>query len=82
MISPPLSYTEFISKNNQHRFKDTNKCVRAYAQPGSDRCVVKLLDTYMALLPPSSPYFYPRALNEFPRDPSKSCFVNQRVGVN
>ena len=28
-------YTEFISKNNQHRFKDTNKCVCAYAKPGS-----------------------------------------------
>ena len=78
-------YTEFISKNNQHRFKDTNstnKSVRAYAQPGSNRCIVKLLDTYMALLPPGSPVFYLRALNEFPSEPNKSCFVNQRVGVN
>lgn len=78
-------YTEFISKNNQHQFKDTNstnKCVCAYAQPGSNRCVVKLLDTYLALLPPGSSVFYLRALNEFPTDPSKSCFVNQRVGVN
>ena len=78
-------YTEFISKNNQHRFKDTNstnKCVRAYAQPGSSRCVVKLLDTYLSLLPPSSPVFYLRALNEFPSESNKSCFVNQRVGVN
>ena len=32
-------YTEFISKNNQHRFKDinsTNKEVCSYAQPGSN----------------------------------------------
>ena len=56
--------------------------MRAYAQPGSNRCVVKLLDTYMALLPPGSPVFYPRTLNEFPSDPNKYCFVNQRVGVN
>ena len=75
-------YTEFVSKNNQHRFKDTNstnKCVRAYAQPGSDRCVVKLLDTYLSLLPPNSPVFYLRPLNDFPNKP---CFVNNRVGVN
>ena len=70
-------YTELISKNNPHQFKDTNstnKCVHA--------CVLKLLDTYIARLPPNSPVFYLRALNEFPSDPSKSCFVNQRVGIN
>ena len=41
-------YHEFMSKNNQHRFKDinsTNKCCQAYAMPGSARCVVRLLDT-------------------------------------
>ena len=44
-------YTEFVSKNNQHRFKDTdskNKSVRVYAQPASDRCLVKILDTYLS----------------------------------
>ncbi len=42
-------YTEFIPKNNQHRFKDVNmqnKVARAYAQGGTERCVVKLLDRY------------------------------------
>ena len=36
----------------------TNKSVRAYAQPASIQCIVKLLDTYMALLPPGYPVFY------------------------
>ena len=43
---------------------------------------MKLLDIYMARLPPNSPVFYLRALSEFPSDPSKSFFANQRVGVN
>ena len=78
-------YTEFISKNNQHRFKDvdsSNKCVRVYAQPESEKCIVKLLDEYLALLPGHAMVFYVRPLNEFPRDPTKSCFINSRVGVN
>ncbi len=78
-------YVEFISKNNQHRFKDinsTNKCVRFYAQPGSDRCLVKLLDKYLSLLPAGASHFYMRALDKFPSNPEKPCFVNQRVGVN
>ena len=32
-------YTEFVSKNNQHRFKDTNmqnKESKTYVMPGSD----------------------------------------------
>ena len=78
-------YTEFISKNNQHRFKDinsTNKQVRSYAQPGSDQCLVKLLDIYMKYLPPDADCFYRRPLAKFPEDPLKSCFSKQRVGVN
>ena len=54
-------YTEFISKNNQHRLKDNdmrNKQVRTYALPGSDRCLVKLLDTYLSKLVPNSEHFY------------------------
>ena len=58
-------YTEFISKNNMHRFKDinaTNKCVRAYGSPGSERCVVRLLDLYLSKLPMNPPGFYLRPL--------------------
>jgi len=43
-------YVEFISKNNRHRFKDTNasnKEVKVYAMPGSSRYMVKLLDKYL-----------------------------------
>jgi len=78
-------YVELISKNNQHRFKDINmknKCIRAYALPGNERCVVKLLDTYLDMLPPNAPYFYMRALEKFPGDLKKSGITNQRVGVN
>ena len=48
-------YTEFISKNNQHRFKDINlqnKVVRTFALPHSSRCVVKLLDLSIYLTIP------------------------------
>ena len=59
-----------------------NKCTRAYALPGKERCVVKLLDTYLSLLPPNAPYFYMRVLDKFHAELSKSCVTKQRVGVN
>ena len=62
-----------ISKNNQHRFKDCkvkNKKVRSYAQPGSEKCLVTLLDTYLSKLPQDSTFFYMRPLEGFPEDPS------------
>ena len=58
-------YQEFTSKNNQHRFKDinaTNKSVRVYATPGSDRCVVHLPDFYLSKLSSDPPGFYLRPL--------------------
>ena len=78
-------YTEFISKNNQHRFTDTNstnKVVRSYALPGKEHCMVKLLDKYFSLLSPAAPYFYMKAKEKFPADPTVSCLINQRVGIN
>ena len=63
-----------ISKNNQHRFKDTdskNKRVRVYAQPGSDGCLVKILATYLASLPKNFSCFYARPLGKFNSDPMK-----------
>lgn len=78
-------YTEFISKTNQHRFKDLNsegKVSRAYAQVDVEHCVVKLLDSYLAKLPPKSPHFYMRALEKPPVSTSKPWYVKQRVGVN
>ena len=78
-------YREYISKNNQHRFKDINsknKTVKAFALPGNDRCVVKLLDKYLSLLPSDASYFYMRAKDKAPPNPSVSSFANQRVGIN
>ena len=70
-------YTEFISKNNQHRFKDinsVNKSVKVYAQPGSVRCVVRLLDFYISKLPQNPPGFYLRPQDKTPPD-GKPCMV-------
>ena len=57
-------YSKYISKNNRHQFKDINsknKTVKAFALPQNDRCVVKLLDKYLSLLPSDALYFYMRA---------------------
>ena len=77
-------YTEFISKNNQHKFKDyeSGKVSRAYAQIGQECCIVKLLDKYLAKLPPGSPSFYMRPVDKRPVTKSGSWYTKQRVGVN
>ena len=78
-------YTEFISKNNQHRFKDvnaSNKSCRVYAQPGSERCVVRLIDLYIAKLPENPPAFYLRPLDKVPSSDDKPWYCKSRVGVN
>ena len=78
-------YTEYISKNNQHRFKDLNsssKITRADAQVDSRHCVVKLLDTYPAKLHPEGSIFYMRPLESLPVDESKPWYTKQQVGVN
>ena len=75
---------EFISKNNQHRFKDvnaSNKSCRVYAQPGSERCVVRLIDLYIAKLPENPPAFYLRPLDKVLSD-DKPWYCKSRVGVN
>ena len=77
-------YTEFISKNNQHRFKDVNamnKSCRVYAQPGSERCVVRLIDFYISKLPTEPAAFYLRPLGKVPEG-SKPWYCKSRVGVN
>lgn len=78
-------YTEFISKNNQHRFKDIqskNKSVQVYATVGSRKCFVRLLDFYFDELPPDPKAFYLRPLAKIPDDSSKPCFSNVPVGIN
>ena len=58
-------YVEYISKNNQHKFKDINsknKEVKVYALVGNPRCLVKLLDQYLERLPPGAPFLYMQPL--------------------
>lgn len=53
-------YTEFISKNNQHRFKGIHaksKTVKTYAVIESDKCLVKILDCYVNKVPQESKAF-------------------------
>ncbi len=78
-------YFEFASKNNQHRFRDIhckNKCVKAYANCESDKCVVKILDFFRTKMPNEPRAFYLRPLEKTPTDPDKTWFVNTPVGVN
>jgi hypothetical protein len=57
-----------------------SKCSRAYALLRNERYVVKVLDTYLTLLPPNATYFYMRVLDN--ADPTKHCVTKQRVGIN
>ena len=64
-----MNMLSWYQKNNQHRFKDINmrnKSVRAYALPGNEQCIVKLLDTYLSLLPPGCPHFTCEHWTNFP----------------
>ncbi|XP_011408773.1 PREDICTED: uncharacterized protein KIAA1958-like [Amphimedon queenslandica] len=76
-------YSEYISKNNVHFFTDAkmkNKVVAAYAQPGSSRCLVSLLDRYLPLLPSGTEHVYMRPAKEFSAD--SPAYYRQRVGIN
>ena len=78
-------YVEFVSKNNQHRFKDTNasnKEVKVHAIPGCFRCLVKLLDKYLEKLPLDAQYVYMRPLDKIQTSPTKPWYTKQRVGYN
>ena len=69
-------YTEFILKNNQHRFKDVNlqnKVCRGMHK--------SILDTYLEKLPPNASYFYMHRLDRVP-DKDKPWYSKQRVGIN
>ena len=59
-----------------------NKTVKAFALPGNDLCVVKLLDTYLSLLPLVASYMYMQAKYKDPPNPFVSSFAKQRVGIN
>ena len=50
--------------------------------PGNPRCIVKMLDKYLSLLPADAPYFYMRVYEEFRDKQAGPVFTRQRVGVN
>ena len=77
-------YVENGSKNYQGRFSETgqlNKIVRAYAQPSSDRCPVRILDLYLSKLPPGSTAFYMQPKQRVPES-GQSRYKSTTVGVN
>lgn len=65
-------YTEFVSKNNQHRFREKihskNKNVRVSANCGFSRCLVRILDYYQQKVPEDAKAFYLRPLEKVPDD--------------
>ena len=52
-----------------------------YATPDSERCVVKLIDFYIAKFPPDPPGFYLRPLDKIPVE-AKPWYCISRVGIN
>ena len=73
-------YTELISKNNQHRFKDIhmkNKKVKVHAIVGSQRCMVKMIEFYLSKLP-EDPKLSMQKLSRC----GTAWYVNVPVGVN
>ena len=57
-------------------FKDINsrnKRVRVFATPGSDQCVVRVLDAYISKLPDSPDAFYLRPLSLVPSFRTMVC---------
>jgi len=56
--------------------------VKAYAQVGQESCIIKLLDKYLAKLPPGSPSFYMQPAEKCPVTGSGSWYTKQRVGIS
>ena len=77
-------YAEYGSKNHQGKFDEggANKVNRAYAQPESDKCPVRILDLYLLKLPSNPKAFYLQPLPEAPMDPGKSWYKTTPMGVN
>jgi len=75
-------YVEHGSKNYQGRYAETggrNKVVKAFAQPLSEKCPVRLLDLYLSKLPASLKASY---LQWLPKKKHSPWFKVTSVGVN
>ena len=62
-MTPPCitSMSSLCPKNNEHRFKDinmTNTGSKHMPYLENESCIVWLLDTYLAMLPPDCVFFY------------------------
>ena len=57
------------------------KLQSGFSLPGNNRCIVKLLDKYLSLLPPENTPVH-ESKEKFTVDVSVSSFTNQRVGIN
>ena len=78
-------YTENGSKNYQGRFSEcgqSNKIVRAFSQPESNRCPVRVLDAYLSKLPENPPAFYLQWLSKVPDDATRPWYKRMRIGIN
>ena len=75
-------YTELISKNNLHRFKDihmknkTVKTVTVHAIVGSQKCLLKMIDFYLSKLPENPNAFYLMPQKDLPSDEATFWYIN------
>ena len=84
LSSTYYQYVENGSKNYQGRFSETgqlNKIVRAYAQPASNRCPVRILDVYLGKLPSDATAFYMQPKQRVPLS-GQPWYKSTPVGVN
>ena len=56
--------------------------MKAYAIPGSSRCIVKLLDKYLDKLPLDAQYVYMWPLDKITNSPTIPWYTKQRMGYN
>ncbi len=83
-VETHYQYVENGSKNYQGRFSEVgqkNKIVCAYAQLGSLRCPVRILDLYLSKLPSNASAFYMQPMPQLPKLPSKPWYKVTPVGV-
>ena len=61
--------------------KFTTECVWVYAQSGSEKCVVRLLDFCLSKLPSNQPAIHVRPLTKVPVDSEKPWYCRSQVEV-
>ena len=56
--------------------------MRVFAEPESDRCPVRIIDTYLSKLPENPPAFYLQWLPRVPADAAQPWYKRVQVGIN